>query len=242
MSSLARLVAAAHVCEGASSAPCCVCRQCKKVLAHSHPDVTTVEGDGEIVAAEARRVRADAWVKPNEARARVFVVERAENLNMHAQNALLNVLEDPPGSARFIFTTENPPALLPTVRSRCAIAVFAEGGPPDGGANYDLKLLDNYCAALAGENALALFESAHALERIERVQMEAFLEDLRRVLHASLLGRYGAEAQGAPSGFGTLGNLESTALVRMYDRVCELIDDCGRNAGVGHVAGALALF
>jgi len=119
---LARLLSAAMVCVGAGERPCGTCPACKKALAGIHPDVIWVdipEGKRGIVVDQARQIRADAAVRPNEGERKVYVVKNAQTMNLPAQNALLKVLEEGPAYAAFLLLTDDPAALLPTIRSRC---------------------------------------------------------------------------------------------------------------------------
>ena len=52
--------------------------------------------------------------------AHVFVLLKAERLTLEAANALLKILEEPPGGVRFILTSAYPERLLDTIRSRLA--------------------------------------------------------------------------------------------------------------------------
>ena len=52
-------------------------------------------------------------------RAKVVVLHPADVLNVQAANALLKTLEEPSPGVRFVLTTADADALLPTVRSRC---------------------------------------------------------------------------------------------------------------------------
>lgn len=121
----ARLTAALLCSE--ADAPCGRCRDCKKVFAGVHPDVISVErqaGDKgqlhrEILVDQIRRIVSDAYIAPNEAARKVYVIPEADRLGVPAQNALLKALEDPPGHACFLLCAAAPDALLPTVRSRC---------------------------------------------------------------------------------------------------------------------------
>ncbi|MEO6434430.1 MAG: hypothetical protein ABIP55_01545, partial [Tepidisphaeraceae bacterium] len=63
--------------------------------------------------------------KPAMNRGKVFIVEEAELMNPQAQNALLKTLEEPAGRALIILLTDQPHALLATIRSRCQIVRFA---------------------------------------------------------------------------------------------------------------------
>lgn len=48
-------------------------------------------------------------------------IANADKMNTQAANAFLKSLEEPTGSTRIILSTDNPSALLPTIRSRCAL-------------------------------------------------------------------------------------------------------------------------
>ena len=65
-----------------------------------------------------RALREDAYILPNEAPRRVFLLAEAQNMTEQAQNALLKILEEPPASALFLLTCENRGQLLETIRSR----------------------------------------------------------------------------------------------------------------------------
>jgi DNA polymerase-3 subunit delta' len=117
---LARLLAAAMVCTGGGEVPCGTCPGCKKALSGIHPDVITVGDDGkDISVAQARAVRSDAYIRPNEAERKVYIFENAQSMNASAQNALLKLLEEGPPYAAFLLLTDNPGAVLTTIRSRC---------------------------------------------------------------------------------------------------------------------------
>jgi len=71
----------------------------------------------------ARTIRALAHKRPVMAAGQVFIVGDADLLvpqesSPEAANALLKLLEEPPGGARFILTSSEPGWLLPTIRSR----------------------------------------------------------------------------------------------------------------------------
>lgn len=68
-------------------------------------------------------LRRKAVVHPSMARVQVFIIADAEYLvpqeaSPEAANALLKLLEEPPGGTRFILTSGEPGRLLPTIRSR----------------------------------------------------------------------------------------------------------------------------
>ena len=124
---LAGLLAQALVCDRPEIAPCGQCLNCRRAAEGIHPDVPalsafTGERDREkrfIGVDTVRALRTDAFVRPNQARRKVYTIDPAERMNPNAQNALLKVLEDGPPYVSFLLIAENPMALLPTIRSRC---------------------------------------------------------------------------------------------------------------------------
>lgn len=117
----ARRMTAAYLCTG-EHPPCGGCRHCVKVEKGVHPDVVTLSpaaGKREIVADQARELRSDAYIRPNEGERKVYVIDPAESMNPVAQNALLKVLEDGPAYTAFLLLAAQPGQLLDTIRSRC---------------------------------------------------------------------------------------------------------------------------
>lgn len=119
--SFALRMAQAAVCLAAEEKPCGVCAGCHKALADTHPDIMRAGGSGGARSFHVdaiRAIRETAYILPNEAPRRVILLEQAENMTDTAQNALLKILEEPPGHVLFILTCENRSQLLPTIQSR----------------------------------------------------------------------------------------------------------------------------
>ena len=132
----ARLLAAAALCEGTGEKPCGVCRHCRKLSQGNHPDVTVVAREGKTAfkVEQARDLRSEVFIRPNEAECRVFIIEDAQDMNASAQNALLKVLEEPPAYARILLLCEHSEQLLPTVLSRSRIFRMEPLSPEEGDA------------------------------------------------------------------------------------------------------------
>ena len=124
---LAGLLAAAMVCSAPDGRPCGCCPACRKAAGGIHPDVVTVAGeDGkDLTVAQVRRMRADAYIRPNEAERKVYILPDAQRMNASAQNAMLKLLEEGPPYAAFLLLAEAAGELLPTVRSRCEVLSLA---------------------------------------------------------------------------------------------------------------------
>ena len=120
---LIQKLTAAYLCEG-ENPPCGRCRPCRKVSAGVHPDVSRTApapAKKEIAVDQIRALRADAYIRPNEGRRKVYVITPADAMNPAAQNALLKVLEEGPGYAAFLLDAAQPGRLLDTVLSRCEL-------------------------------------------------------------------------------------------------------------------------
>ncbi|MGI9423464.1 MAG: DNA polymerase III subunit delta' [Hyphomicrobiaceae bacterium] len=107
-----------------------------------------------ITVDEVRRLRSFLNHSPGDRAWRVIIVDRADELNTNAANALLKSLEEPPARTVFLLIAVEPGRLLPTIRSRCrhlalqplsaadatqatAQAAEAAGTPPDAQPNWN---------------------------------------------------------------------------------------------------------
>ncbi|HTO76601.1 MAG TPA: hypothetical protein VMQ61_11040 [Thermoanaerobaculia bacterium] len=124
----AAALAAALLCPGGD--PDGTCASCRRTAAGLHPDLFVVAPEGvQIRVDRVREALAFAAGRPYEAPRRVAIVARAELLGAEAGNALLKSLEEPGARMQWILTTTRPESLLPTIRSRCAVARVS--APPD---------------------------------------------------------------------------------------------------------------
>ena len=119
---LANIIAQTAVCSHPEAGLACeICSNCKKVQKGIHPDVIYPEKTGVLQGysiATVRKIRADAYIAANEARCKVYIFSKVDNMGIPAQNALLKVLEEPPENVIFILTCTNSANILPTIRSR----------------------------------------------------------------------------------------------------------------------------
>ncbi len=92
-----------------------------RILVQTHPDVLIIPPDPPqmlVKVDQVRHVIHEIYYKPVEGRERVYIFSDADFMK-EAANALLKILEEPPGFATIFLLTDNPTALLPTIRSRC---------------------------------------------------------------------------------------------------------------------------
>ena len=218
---LAGTLAKAAVCLSQEERPCGVCAGCIRADAGSHPDILTLDGneDPRAFPVDAvRGIRAAAYVKPNEARCKVFVLLGVQNMSEISQNALLKILEEPPENVFFILTTVSAAALLPTVRSRAQI--FSLEGEALSG-DWDKA---------SGEAEL-LFLTADGVK--DRIRLQDWMRRFSVLLRDALALRSGGDEclSGRKQAAEALGgSLTRQSLVMMMDRTQDALDALEHNA------------
>ncbi len=168
---LARLLAAALVCRS-ENRPCMSCPQCHKAATGVHPDIiehTASGGRDSFKVATVREIINDAFMRPNEADCKVYILGNAHGMSPSAQNALLKILEEPPEYAIFILTVQAKSMMLQTVLSR-SVVFSLEGADVDEGARYIATHFDNIDRDDAAE-ALSVF-AGNIGKAVESLQQE----------------------------------------------------------------------
>ncbi len=140
----------------ASQRPCGKCRHCKRIVWPDkkndafHPDFLVLERDLKTATSvdATKALLRNAHVTPFEASGQVFVIASAQTLSGEAANALLKVLEGPPGktSRHFFLLAPSQFDLLPTLRSR-SLALFLGTGPRPRGEQL-MKTTEGFGHAL----------------------------------------------------------------------------------------------
>lgn len=83
-------------------------------------DVITMVPDGLSIGIDAiRPLASQLSLHPVASPTHAVIIHNAHVLTQEAQNAMLKLLEEPPGEALIILETPQPDALLPTILSRC---------------------------------------------------------------------------------------------------------------------------
>ncbi len=108
---------------------CDRCESCVSAANGEHLDIRTYAPDGVFLKiAQMRELARIAQESPFYRRARakrVVIVDSAHQLREEAANAILKTLEEPPPSTLLVLVTDQPYALLETIRSRCQTLLFA---------------------------------------------------------------------------------------------------------------------
>jgi len=227
--SQAETLAMAVVCPGSTGmSPCMTCPHCVKSERHIHPDIITVDklpDKREIVVEQLRDLKRDVIVVPNEAEKKAYIINNADSMNAKAQNAFLQILEEPPAHVVFILSTENPVALLPTVRSRCVqLKARREAAAPGAGAT---EMANGFFSAIGSGN-FALTEFMFRLDKLEKSAFGEFLAAARVQAAARMRA---AAPYGPPPTYEVLARAE-----RLLARGVEMFD---LNVAPGHISGMI---
>ena len=223
---LAAFIASALICP-AQDAPCGECAHCQKLARGIHPDLIRLEklpDKSSYVVEQVRNIVRDAYVMPNEAQRKVYLIPGADEMNLNAQNAMLKILEEPPARSAFVLEAANAAAVLDTVRSRCT-ELLASGEEGAGDEDkYARAIFDSFLRKRPVDVATAAFMLEKA--KLEREEFDGVLEALWSLLAQRIAAQTGDRA----------------ALFAAMDEVSELLRRRGsNNTGAGHTAGALAV-
>ncbi|MCL2627688.1 MAG: hypothetical protein FWD44_03180 [Oscillospiraceae bacterium] len=185
----AQELAIAALCSGqGENKPCRTCQNCDKAARGIHPDIITIsryDEKREILIDQIREIKKDVYIKPNEAEKKVYIISDADTMNQNAQNAFLQMLEEPPAHAVFILKTQNPAALLPTVRSRC-VDLKTKTQEQQGAEDLsELKALAaDYIKAM--DDNLLLTKMMFRLEKLNRLEFSSFITQTKEQVVSSL--------------------------------------------------------
>lgn len=209
--------------------PCGKCGQCIKILSDCHSDVITAKGSGKtgiISIEEIRRITADAYIRANEGKYKVyFLFDVDKKLMRESQNAFLKTLEEPPENVLFIMTCEREKSLLDTIRSRITLLRLdiREQVSPEiekTAENILLAVLENREFPLLKELAAVISDRAKAKEILLQVK-----EILRKSLSQCFMVE--TNSQTAEKVALKLGKLKILKLIEATDGAVAFIDQNG---------------
>lgn len=131
--STAKAFAQLLLCDERQAADSCgVCKSCTQCSSGNHPDVQIVTNQlydkskksTDILVDTIRNMKRDVYIKPYASERKVYIIPKADTMNLYAQNSLLKVLEEPPEYCTIILLAENSNSFLPTILSRVQLLKF----------------------------------------------------------------------------------------------------------------------
>ena len=113
---------AARASSGLPLDSCDKCPSCRRIEDGNHPDILWLrpESKSRIITIEQMRdLMQTVFLKPTAAQWKVAIIVCADRLNVHAANAFLKTLEEPPRNTIIILLSTEPQRVLETIVSRC---------------------------------------------------------------------------------------------------------------------------
>ena len=286
-------IAAAVNCEGVgheAALPCGVCSSCRRIFEGNFPDFKVLKKPSDratLGVDPIKELREDMFLSSTEANTKIYVIDDAECMTPEAQNALLKVLEEPPGSILIILLARECDKILTTIKSRTqyvAMSRFTEdelkrilparsqeaaqlmrSSPErfdavimssEGRLGEALRLVNaknaDECKAQRDEVAALLralrqgapraelYSAVMALQTSKRQELVNSIEnvisavrDLIAIQNADrvrlLFFTSAAEAKQVAEDIGI------SALVSLYDALCEAHEYCSKNANIANI-------
>ncbi|MFH0947335.1 MAG: DNA polymerase III subunit gamma/tau [Planctomycetota bacterium] len=152
--SMARILAKALCCEqGPTAEPCGKCERCRGIQRGNDLDVVEIDAASNRGIDDIRSLRDKARVAPMRGQRKLYIIDEVHQLTSEAFNALLKILEEPPGHVLFVLATTEPERVPDTIRSRCQFFEFRRVSDADIAAR--LRMVCEAEGIEAEERALA---------------------------------------------------------------------------------------
>ena len=98
------------------------CHQCKLIDDSNYPELSVINPDGSWIKKEQLTELQEEFTKKSLiGNKKVYIINKAEKLNINSANTILKFLEEPPNDVIAILITKNKFQLLETIVSRCQI-------------------------------------------------------------------------------------------------------------------------
>jgi DNA polymerase-3 subunit delta' len=173
-----------------------------QVTAGSHPGLLVLKRGinektgklmNELPVDEVRRLAGFFGMTSGAGGWRVAIIDTADDMNANAANAILKLLEEPPGRAMLILLANRPGQLLPTIRSRCqrlelrpleetSVAEALKTYLPDAGTEERASLARLSGGAIGAALTLASGEGSELAAEADRLIESAAIPDIIALL------------------------------------------------------------
>ena len=173
----ARILAKAVNCLSPENGnPCRKCDICVDADKFALPDILEIDAASNNGVDDIRELRDGAVFTPERCRCKIYIIDEVHMLSISAFNALLKILEEPPGYVKFILATTEVHKIPATILSRCQRFDFKRIKPQDiaerlkyVAENEDFTLTEDAALLIAKladggmRDALSLLERCAAL-------------------------------------------------------------------------------
>lgn len=230
---ISELIACFAVCTGSEGRPCLTCAGCSKVKKGIHPDIKRETGTGAARSLHIdaiRSIREDAYVIPNEAEYKVYLIDGADKMTVQAQNALLKILEEPPRSVLFVLTAQSSLSLLETIRSRVTVFMINEE-TVDLKQEKEKELCQKIAAAICQSTEFELLAACSPFIK-DRTLFRSVTELLFQQFRDALLFTLGALEETSEETKLLSEQLTKKALLKLTEEMTEIRKMIDQNANL----------
>ena len=191
--SAARILARTINCEQLTpeGEACGVCPNCQAALHQRAFNIYELDAASNNSVDDIRRLNEDVYIRPQQGKYKVYIIDEVHMLSSGAFNAFLKTLEEPPGYVVFILATTEKDKVLPTILSRCQVYDF-KPIPPEQiaeqlrrvadaeGLKYDPRSFDTIARIADGgmRDALSLFDRLASTAQDGVISYEQTLQTL----------------------------------------------------------------
>lgn len=235
---LAKKTACALVCSGGGIVPCAACPACRKAMADSHADILVYSVEDKPKAFKVdivREIRNKAYIVPNEADRKVFILENSHTMGVEGQNAILKILEEPPAYVNFILLCSSKSGFLPTVLSRATVYTLGQAQSAEDDSVPRESIVEaakNVALAATALDDIEIIKAAAVFEKNQKL-LRAALPVIQEIFAQALRIKY--SAQEAESEFGAVSaeiapKLSRRALLALIESTDALMNSINLNA------------
>lgn len=191
--SAARILARTINCEQLTpeGEACGVCPNCQAALHQRAFNIYELDAASNNSVDDIRRLNEDVYIRPQQGKYKVYIIDEVHMLSSGAFNAFLKTLEEPPGYVVFILATTEKDKVLPTILSRCQVYDF-KPIPPEQiaeqlrrvadaeGLQYDPRSFNTIARIADGgmRDALSLFDRLASTAQDGVISYEQTLQTL----------------------------------------------------------------
>lgn len=172
------------LCEQPDNAvPCETCHACRRIDSQNHPNVTRIEPDGQDIKKEQMSSLIMQMTKKGyEPGRKIYMIAKADRMNIAAANTLLKFLEEPEGEVTAILMTDSYHSILPTIQSRCQRITFL----PPSREEMIAKLVESgITLTMAATVTMMTADSEKAKELAENDQFALTRKTVLKLIEAS---------------------------------------------------------
>lgn len=193
--SSARILAKVVNCEvnkDKPAEPCGKCSACTTIATGAAVDLVEIDAASNRGIDDIRELKARIGLAPTSFRKKIYIIDEVHMLTNEAFNALLKILEEPPGHSMFILCTTEVHKIPETIASRCVRVNFSKATVAEMMRSLKrvvkgegIKIETEALEYLAGEVDGSFRDGVKMLEQLSSLGKEITRADVEGVLYGS---------------------------------------------------------